>query len=124
VTAGPSVTVVGEKRLAATMHAAAADLRDMAETNAKAGRFLTNRARARAPRRSGRLAGSGRGRGTRNEALVEFTAPYAGPIHFGWPARHIAAQPFAAQALESGTAPVLGLYESELVSIVNKIKGA
>jgi hypothetical protein len=120
----PGVTVVGEKRLAVTMHAAATDLADMSETNAKVARFLTARARARAPRRSGRLAASGAGRGTRDEALVEFAAPYAGPIHFGWPARHIGAQPFAAQALASGQHAAVAVYETELVSIVNKIKGA
>lgn len=47
-----------------------------------------------APRRSGRLAGSIRGYGTKDEAVVQATAPYAGVINYGWPARNIKAAEF------------------------------
>lgn len=67
-----------------------------------------------APKKSGRLAGDVRGNRAKSKAVViagRASVPYAGPINFGWPARHIAGsafmqkadqamQPYALQQLE------------------------
>jgi len=61
-------------------------------------RTLVPAIRRRAPRRTGRLAGSVRAlRKIRAVTLAvgtEVRVPYAGPINFGWPARNIRAQEF------------------------------
>lgn len=59
---------------------------------------LVPEVRRRAPRRTGRLAGSVRAIRRVGSAILavgtEVRVPYAGPINFGWPARNIKAQEF------------------------------
>lgn len=47
--------------------------------------------------------------------------PYAGPIHFGWPARNIEAQPFLWEAADDESDRVVSVYEDEVSKIVRKI---
>lgn len=54
-----------------------------------------------APRRSGKLAGSIRSSAAKNYATVSAggaRAPYAGPINYGWPKRHITGAGFMQKA--------------------------
>jgi hypothetical protein len=46
--------------------------------------------------------------------------PYAGPIHFGWPARNIRPNPFIYQVLDSRRDEVLKLYERRIDEIITK----
>lgn len=57
-------------------------------------------ARRLAPVRSGRLRDSLRVGGTGARLYIRSTLPYFGPIHWGWPARNIRANPFVTQAIE------------------------
>ena len=81
-------------------------------------------AEANAPRRSGRLAASIRPQGTQREGRVaagKASVPYAGPIHFGWPARNIASQPFLTDALHSEEETVVDIYLIETDRLIDRI---
>ena len=80
-------------------------------------------ARARAPRRSGRLAGSIRPSGTQTGAAVRAggaRVPYAGPIHFGWRARNIEPNPFLYDALDARRDTTIAAYERQLRALVER----
>ena len=63
-----------------------------------------------APRRSGRLAGSVRPDATG----VEITAPYAGPIAYGWPAHGIEAHPFVETGLAAASERAVAAYDKHV----------
>jgi hypothetical protein len=72
--------------------------RAITKANRATGAVVADDARSNAPERSGRLARSVKPTSSQREAQVKAgtakTVPYAGPIHFGWPARGIRAQEF------------------------------
>jgi hypothetical protein len=127
VTDEATVRVEGLDRLVSTMRKAGADLSDLKEAHAAAGRIVAGDAQARAPRSSGALANSVRASRQAKRAQVVAggaRVPYAGPVHWGWPARGIAARPFisqAAQATESRWVPV---YLRDVKAAVDKVRGA
>ena len=47
--------------------------------------------------------------------------PYAGPIHFGWPARNIEPQPFLYEALSKKWDDVFSNYEKAMEKIADKL---
>jgi len=121
------VQVEGARRLRATLRKAGRDLGDLKEAHAAAGRIVQAAAAAAVPRRSGELAGTLRSSGTATQAVVRAgfaRTPYAGPIHWGWPARGITAQPFIAEPAQQ-TEPrwILG-YHRAVDQILANIKGA
>lgn len=63
-----------------------------------------------APKRSGRLAAS-----TSPDATgVEISAPYAGVIAYGWPARGITANPFVETGLSRATEQATDAYQDHV----------
>ncbi len=48
------------------------------------------------------------------------SVPYAGPIHFGWPARRIKPQPFIYEALDTRRDVVLRIYDLKITELVKK----
>ena len=67
------------------------------------------------PRVSGKLASSGRTSGTARTGFVRYgkaSVPYAGPIHFGWAARGIKANPFLTRARDRKEPAVIGIYKT------------
>jgi uncharacterized protein YcsI (UPF0317 family) len=109
---GVGVQVEGLNELIRTMKRAEVDITELKDAHHDAGMIVAAYAQAIAPRRSGRLAASIRSTKQVRRARIQAgraSVPYAGPIHWGWPARHIQAQPFltdAAQATESTWLPV------------------
>lgn len=89
-----SIEVDGRARLSASLLSAAGFLGDLGAANAEAAAGVAAAARVRAPVRTGRLRGSIHAAGTRSAGTVTATAVYARPIHYGWPARGITAQPY------------------------------
>ena len=49
--------------------------------------------------------------------------PYAGPIHWGWPARNIKAQPFVVEAAQATEAEWVAMYEAEVDRILERVEG-
>ena len=89
------------------------DLQDFKTINKLIASNVAEEARSRAPRVSGTLAGDIRGGGTKTRAYVSVgrkRIPYAGPIHFGWPARNIEANPFLYEAMDSKADDVKEVY--------------
>jgi hypothetical protein len=66
--------------------------------------------------RVGSSGGSKRGGGEGAGGLT----PYAGPIHFGWPARRIKPQPFIYEAIDPRRNEIAQQYAERLTSIRNK----
>jgi len=86
-------------------------------------RIVLVAARGRAPKRTGRLAASGHSEGTSGSAAVVFgsgNVPYANPIHWGWRAHHIKAQPFLLRAVEQTEPLWLRAYEARLAELIAK----
>lgn len=122
-----TVRVDGLNRLVRTMRRAGADLQDFKDAHAKAASIVVSAANSRVPRRSGDLASTIRPAKQARRAIIyagNARVKYANPIHWGWPARHIRANPFISNAAQQ-TEPVwTSAYFQELEDIINKIAGA
>lgn len=122
-----AVEVHGSRELRRSLKAAGDDLGDLKDAHKLTGDYVANAASGRAPRRSGALAGSLRAsRIARGVAVKAGSAKvrYAGPIHYGWPAHNIRAQPFVVDAAHATEEHWLGIYADEVERIVGEIKGA
>ena len=120
------VKVEGARELEASARAASADLADMGRANSQAGDYLAQVARSKAPAVTGRLAGSIRAAHSPTETTVTAGGPgvpYAGPIHWGWAARNISAQPFLVDALATAETSVVRMYETDVARTVATIHG-
>jgi hypothetical protein len=121
------VRVEGLNTLVRTMRKAGADLGDLKDANARAAAIVVSAAAGMAPRRSGKLAGSIRGSRAGNRARVlagRASVPYAAPIAWGWPARHIKPQPFLSDAARATESVWLPQYLADVQSALDGVKGA
>lgn len=101
-------------------------LGDLKDANAEAARIVAHEAERRAPKRTGRLAARIRGNRAAGRATVSAggaTVPYAGPIHYGWPAHHITANPFVIDAAQATEDVWLPLYEHNIEQLVDHVAG-
>lgn len=125
--AEPTVQIIGLNRFVRTLNRAAGDISDMKDAHQKVGEIVASAARARAPRRSGDLAGSVRSARQARRARVMVGGariPYAGPIHWGWPARGIAANPFVSEAAQDTESRWRDAYVRDVEAALDKVKGA
>lgn len=123
----PVVQVVGARELRSTLRKAGDDLQDLRDVHATVSRYVALRSAAIAPRRSGRLAGNVRGSALKTAAVVRAggaAVPYAGPIHWGWPSRNIAANPFMVDAAHLTEPTWTRWYLAKVEQIVERIHGA
>lgn len=123
----PTVRVQGIARLVRTLRQFEDSIEDLKDANAAAARIVADRAQAEAPRRSGALADSIRGNRAAGRAVVaagKAKVPYAGPIHWGWPKRHIAPTPFMLRAAGDTQDNWLPEYEAELQRLADQVEGA
>jgi hypothetical protein len=121
------VEVDGVRELRRSLKRAGDDLGDLKDANAEVAGMVAGRASSLAPRVSGRLAGSVRGNRAAASAVVKVggaSLPYAGPVHWGWPARHIAANPFAVNAAHDTEPAWTATYLDAIERIVGKVRGA
>jgi hypothetical protein len=123
---GPVVQVEGARELRATLKRAGDDLGDLKGVHDEIARLIAGVAATRAPKLTGRLAGSIRGSGAKTVATVRAggaSIPYAKVIHFGWPAHNISANPFLVNPAHD-TEPVWTRYYLNAVNaILSKVKG-
>lgn len=123
----PVLEVIGAKQLRASLRRAGDDLEDMKATHATIGQLVAQAAQARVPRRTGRLAATIRPSGTKTQAIVRAgfqSVPYAGPIHWGWPARGIRAQPYLTDAAKDTEPAWLEIYTRDVQGICDDVEGA
>lgn len=124
---GPVVQVEGARELRATMRKAGEDMTDLKDANAAVAAMVAVAAAGRAPHRSGALASSIRGNRAVGSAVVKVgraSVPYAGPVHWGWPARRIAAQPFAVDAAHETEPAWTETYFRAIERILSNVRGA
>ena len=122
----PVVSVVGLARLRRDLRKIGDDLGDLKDANKRAGSIVAAESARRAPRVSGRLAGSGRASRAAGRASVLFggaRVPYAGPVHWGWPARGIEANPFVVDAAQATESTWVGEYLADLDKIATRLDG-
>jgi len=120
------IRVEGAAQLRRTLKAAGDDLSDLSAAHRKVGTFVTTAATPRAPRRSGRLASSGRPGATKTSALIRYggaRVPYARPTHWGWPRRNIRRHPWAYQTAIDTRPQWLQLYTAAVDRVLARIKG-
>ena len=121
ITSGPNgVRVKGLKKTLRHLEKAGADAEDMRDLMHKLGKIVADAAQP--PSASGTLADTIRpGRG-KTKAVVRAggaKAPYAGVIHYGWPARNIAPQPFLTDALRAKRAEVFRALDRGIADILS-----
>jgi hypothetical protein len=124
----PLLRVDGARQLRATMKAAGLKLDDLKAAHLAVAQLVDRAARPNAPvGETGRLAASERPAGTQSAAIVRAGSarvPYAGPIHWGWPKRHIVAQPWLYDAAANTETAWLALYLKAIESVLDTIEGA
>lgn len=101
-------------------------IENLKRANAAAAALVASAASSRAPRRTGRLASSVRGNRAANRAVVSAGSaalPYAGPIHYGWPARSIEPQPFVIDAAQATEPAWLPLYAADVDRALDVVRG-
>jgi hypothetical protein len=99
-------------------------LAHMSEAHRAAARIALEAARSRAPIRTGRLRASGSYDSTGVTGSVVFTAPYAGPVHWGVPSRNIPASLFAIRGTQASQRQWLEVYSKAIDTEVGKVHGA
>lgn len=96
---------------------------DMKETHRQAGQIIVDAAQPLIPVQSGGLLASIKSAPIQRQGRVRLGSaaiPYAGPIHFGWPARNITPNPFIYDVLDGRRAEVSRLYEQRIDEIIKK----
>lgn len=99
-------------------------LDEIKAANKEAATLVADAAKYEVPVRSGALRDSIRGTGSVKVGQVragKAKVPYAGPIHFGWPRRHIKPQPFIYDALDKRIGEVIDAYEQRVSNVVDAI---
>jgi len=126
VSKGPVLEVKGARELRRTLARAGHDLGDLQTANAAISTYVATASKTAAPRVSGRLAGSVRGNKAKASAVVRAGSagvPYAGPIHWGWPARNIAPQPFLVETAHKTEPQWRLMYLTAIDTVLGKVKG-
>lgn len=119
-----TIRVRGVERLQQTLDDAAHDLEQMPEAFAATGRTISAAGRDLAPVRAGALAASVASTSTGHSATVVSALPYAGVIHYGWPARRITPRPFASQAAVETEPTWTRHFEAAVDDALDQIEGA
>jgi hypothetical protein len=117
------VEIQGTTRLALTLAGAAHRLGDMSAPGRAAAGVVAASAAARAPHRTGRLAGSMRGTADDKVATISSGLVYAPVIHFGWPGHNISPNPFGSRALTDTEPVTVRGYLARVDQVLAGVKG-
>lgn len=129
---GAAIEVVGLTRLRSTMRKAGMDLGRLKTLNREAAEAVAPTARATAPSgppAGGHIASTVRVGATANAGVLRAGTglrgrfPYGGPLHWGWPARNIKAQPWLAQAAQATEGRWTDIYQEGVEGILDEIEG-
>ena len=114
-----AIQVKGARELAKALRQAGADMQDLKDANRRAADIVAPAAKAKAPRRTGRLAAS-HAEGRRHPRRQK-SVPYAGPINYGWPKRHIKATLFINKAAKATEPQWTEAYRAAVERIIQDI---
>ena len=118
------VQVTGAKELRRALKRMESDASDLTTINREAAETVATEARSTVPVLSGALRRTIKSSATRTRGVVRAGAhgiPYAGVIHFGWPAHNIKAQPFIFDALASRETEVVEKYQNRIADLVIRV---
>ena len=118
------ITITGADTVARTMRKAGRDIGDLTAANQAAAEIVAGLARIRAPRVTGAPASATLAAATKEGAGVRNDLPYFGPIHYGWPARNIAAQPYVDEAVAESEDRWLAVYQKAAQAAADSVEGA
>lgn len=119
--------IAGLAELARTMKRAGVDITELKDAHTRAAQIVADRASQLAPKRTGRLAGNVRTAKQVQRARImagSAAVPYAGPIHWGWPARHIEANPFISNAAVATQDQWTAAYFEDVQKALDNVRGA
>lgn len=114
---GEGIEVIGADDVQRALDSLTDAVLDLERAHEEAGELLLERADP--PSRSGRLGASGRVEAGSDETALVYDEIYAGPIHNGWPAHNIEAQPWAAEAAADNSDDVLGVFADYLQDAIS-----
>lgn len=120
------VEVRGDRQLRRALKRVEGNVGDLREVHRDAGEAVAGEARSLVPVESGMLRDTIRLSiklaGRQGTAILagKGLVPYAGPIHFGWPARNIEPQPFLYDALDRRRGDVIDRYQRGVDSIIHR----
>lgn len=120
------IKVEGARELRATLKRAGDDLQDLRTAHAGAAGIVVPAAKSRTPVQSGKLQASVRGSGSKTQAVIRAgfaSVPYAGVIHWGWPAHGIEAHPFLSEGAQATEHLWSAEYEAAVNRVLSRIKG-
>jgi hypothetical protein len=117
---GAGVSVDGGDALRGGLAAARRDLGHMRDVHAAIARLIANRAAAAAPRKSGRLAAGITASSNDHSSMVGAGGvAYAGVIHWGWPVRNIAGDPFISRAAQAAEPQWTDIYRAGIQAVLD-----
>jgi len=121
---GGQLEIDGLRQVQKAMRSFSDDSRnDMKETHRRAGQIVVDGAARLVPVRSGALLASLKSAPTQRQGRVRVgsaAVPYAGPIHFGWPARKIQPNPFIYEVLDNRRQEVYAIYAQRISELIYK----
>lgn len=121
---GGKIEITGLKEAQKALRTLSKESRDkMKETHRKAGQIIVEAATPLVPRETGALLASIKSAPLQRQGRVRLGSaalPYAGPIHFGWPARNIKPNPFIYEVLDGRRAEVSRLYEDRINQLIKQ----
>jgi hypothetical protein len=114
------IEVKGLPELSRSLKGLEADLKDMTPINGDVARDLVAAVSSRAPRKSGRLAGSFVATGSAKKATASSALDYAGVQNYGSAGHNIEGQHFAEAALEASAAGAEAKYRDGVAKLCRK----
>lgn len=120
------VHVEGARELRRTLKRAGGDMEDLKAANRAAARSIEPIAAGLAPKVTGALVGTLRVGATQKAGMLRVgkkLVPYAGPIHWGWPARGIKPHPFMSEAATDNEQIWMEAYMRDIDKALKKVKG-
>jgi hypothetical protein len=120
-----SIQVTGLRRVRSNLRKIDTSLpKELRQANLAAAKLVAEDSERFAPERTGRLARSVGARASTTSASVKagtgVRVPYAGPIHFGWKSRGIAAQEFIYKAIVVNKKKITKLYSKSLDDVIKR----
>lgn len=123
------VRVEGAQKLRRTLKKAGVDMKDLTRLNKEAANTVVPVAKALAPvgdPRNGHIKTTVRAGATQRAGIIragDKKRPYGGPIHWGWPARGIKAEPWIAIAAKQTENQWTDVYWDGLMKVIDQVKG-
>lgn len=120
------VEVQGAREMRRTLRRSGVDLKQFREVHRDVADVVRPAAAAAAPVRSGALKASVRAGATQRAAIIRAgrrSVPYAGPIHWGWPARNITAQPFLSDPARATEPRWIDIYNRRVDDLLGQVRG-